>query len=123
MSTQISPFNLDSNSRKYSFSVIMMVGLNLDVRIVSSAYYPFTIDKIVAHCGTGSINVTLSINGVTTVTGVDNVPIGTSGSVITPTANNSLVEEDALVLTFSNQTNATMVTLEFHCTEDYKQAE
>lgn len=122
--TQNSPFNLDSDARKFSFTIIFPVPLNITIIPYMNTYYPFTLDSIIAKTASGSVNITVKKvhNSSTTIMeDADNIPLGTLKSTITPTSGNSLSVDDSLLVTFSNATNCTILHLQFNCTEDFKQ--
>ena len=123
--TQVSPFNLDSDARKFTFSIIFIVPLNISFSPYISAPYGFTVNTIKAECFTGSINLTMKKvhSGTETTFGsVSNIPIGTAGVVITPTSGNSVLAGDRLTIALTNTTNCTVLNIQVNCTEDFVQS-
>lgn len=89
-------------------SGVITIPANKDYRIVEKIPYAATLTGFTAKTSTGTITATLKINSTAVTTGA--ISVTSSQASVTPSALNTMVATDALVLTLSSNSSAADVS-------------
>lgn len=100
-----------------SFRMYISGPNSVTITLDQKAPYDYTIDELTAIVSTGSLNLTVQINGVP-VTGINNVAINTIESTNAASSGNDVLEGDTITLIISNVSMASNLALNLDYTRD-----
>lgn len=101
---------------KAFYAFTLYAGENITIPLTLNAGFDHDINSITAKLVSGTISVSITING-TTVTGLNAVAITTSKTTTNATALNSVVATDEVHVVFSSNSSATIVHVTVNATK------
>ena len=122
--TEISPFNLDEDSRTEAIIFNIQSPLNIEYWVFLACPYPLEVTRVMAETETGSLNVSLvRKRGATTTVLADfeEIPISGALATLTSSSDNTFIVDDEFYLLISNVTDATRLRLQIDFIRTYAQ--